>query len=169
MRKLSGGFFSSLYRVLLLIFFVLIIVIIAVTLWAFITKQSVPGAGLRRRDPDPQEVLRMVQKEKPAQNAVLFSEIGQLRLVTADPQPLTIILTPFFPYNGSDTAFQEELMYKTRSMRTIIQEYFAQSLQSNLKERGENAVKEDLITALNAELVLGSISNLYFSEYMFLE
>ncbi len=164
-RKKAEPFGSVLQKILVLLLLVLLVVIAVVTLWVFLTQPGKAGAGLRKTDPSPETIVT----EGKESGTAVFSELGRLRAVTADVPPATVVVTPFFPYPGNDTAFYEELMQKTRRMRVVIQEYFAGATRSELTERGESEVKKDILLLLNAELMLGSVNDLYFSEYMFLE
>jgi len=100
---------------------------------------------------------------------VIFGEIGVLRAITADRQPVTVVITPFFPYPADDPAFREELVQKTPAIRMAILGWFNAHTILEIGRIGEAGVKQELIGGINALLVLGRISIIYFDEYMVLD
>lgn len=152
-------------RFLFLLLIVMLLIVAGVTLWAFVSGAAAPGQGLRKRDPLPETAADRFSET----HEILFEELGRLRAITADDPPVTVIITPYFPYPEGDTAFQEELLQKTRQLRAIIMDYFAGVTMEELLARGEQAVKAELIHSMNSELVLGSVDRLFFSDYIFLE
>lgn len=99
----------------------------------------------------------------------IYTKLGQIRAVTGDDIPVTVIISPCFPYPEDDSAFCEELYQKNRKLKSVVVNYFAYKTQAYLLSAGEEIVKEELIEVLNRELVLGGISKLYLKEYIFLD
>jgi len=73
------------------------------------------------------------------------------------------------PADGmDDLAFREELVQKTRILRTSILGWFAAHSLSEINKLGEAGVKRELLVVINANLVLGRIEILYFDDFMVL-
>ncbi|MGL4981439.1 MAG: hypothetical protein ACRC4W_01040 [Treponemataceae bacterium] len=159
--KLQFTFFQ---KILLGIVAFILFIILFGTIFVFLTKKAQIGSGLRKTDPSPEQIIKTLNK-----NTSIYSDIGQLRLVTADMPPITIILTPYFPYSLEDSAFYEEILQKAKKLKTIFFEYFAHRTKNELLQLGETGIKEEIIALINMEFVLGSISTIYFEDYLFLD
>ncbi len=154
---------TNLNKILLLISSGICLFIIAVTAIALCTKNAHPGVGLRREDPSP----KSISKEKTA-----FNNIGQIRVFSKEDEnseKSVIVLTPWFEYDGRDTAFFEELDRKHRSLKSLITNFFASHTKSELLSLGEDKIKNELKAQVNENLVLGKISEIYFNDYLFLD
>ena len=154
----------TLNKILLLIIAGLLLFIIAFSAIALCTKNVHPGEGLRREDPNPSSV----SKSKTA-----FNEIGQIRTFTREEgdgtEKSVVLLTPWFEYDGTDTAFYEELDRKHLSTKSLITNYFSTRTKTELFQKGEEKIKEELKALVNDTLVLGKISKIYFNDYLFLD
>jgi len=153
----------SLNRILLCTAAALVLVIVIGTGIAFLTHDAVPGKYTRRADPAPQEI----------DGSAAFDEIGQIRTVTKPvnekKKGAILVITPWLSYPNGDTAFHEELSSKSRMIKACITGYFSRYTEKELLTNGEDTVKADLLHQINAQLVMGKITAVYFSEYMFLE
>ncbi|MBQ6780656.1 MAG: hypothetical protein IJP62_05420 [Treponema sp.] len=144
------------------------VVIILGTAVAIFSKKAVPGAGLRKNDPTPEQTAAIFQKQQKS----AFTKIGQLRTSTAPDENdnrSVIVITPWLEYAGNDAAFFEELDTKLRSIRASITNYFNNFTKDQLLFRGESLVKADLLFQINESLVLGKVTAIYFNEYQFLD
>lgn len=165
--------------VLLLVIAFLVFAIVSGTVWAFTSGHARHGAKVSgnpsvagrllfaggTRNPAREEVLA----SDPAGKTAIFGDIGMLRARTADNGPVTVVISPFIPYSADDIAFQEELVSKTRSIRTCILGWFASKKIKEIDGFGEVRVKAELVRSINSLLVLGKIDKIYFDEYMVLE
>lgn len=141
----------------------LLVIIVFGTLFALASHHR-PGSGLRHADPAPESVTGT------ANNA--FTSIGQLRTSSALDEKnhkVVIVITPWLAYEGNDKAFYEELDSKIRAIRSIITSYFPRFTEKQLYARSEEVIKSELLSAINATLVLGKVSAIYFNEYQFLQ
>lgn len=157
-------------RILVLVAAFLVLCIASGTLWAFLYG-STPQTGKRQslfdkgiRNPARAEVITTDSEESTA----VFGEIGLLRAVTADIEPATVVISVFLPYSSEDSAFQEELVQKTRVIRKSILAWFKARSLSSIVELGESGVKTELLREINSNLVLGQVRIIYFDEYMVL-
>lgn len=157
-------------KILLSVALVIVAVIISGTLIAFATNKAHPGASLRTIDPTPEESNII------SQNSQEFDSFVGLPRIRATTKPseqdeedrgTPLVLTLWFPYPKDDTAFYEELSRKSGTMTTLIVSYFAEHTERELRSRGEEKVKKDLLEILNTQLVLGKINSLYFTEYVY--
>lgn len=151
----------------------LIAAIILGTVIAFATGNANPGATLRAIEKPPAEDT--ANKNNSGASETTFTGIKQIRAVTK-PNPkkendtgTLVIITPWFTYPSEDTAFYEELSRKSGILRSSILIYFSQHTEEELSKLGEQKVKADLRNVLNNELVLGKISDIYFTDYIFFE
>ncbi|MGI5174659.1 flagellar basal body-associated FliL family protein [Treponema sp. OMZ 840] len=155
---------NKIQRICLFCSAILLSVLIFGTAAAFVSGKAKPGTDLRRKDPEPQVFEKKIQADK-----AVFSHIGSLRCATADNPPIPLVITVYFPYTAADKAFYEELSQKTRKIRFVITNYMEQYTRTELSDKGEQKLKADLTDLINRELVLGKITELYFSDYIFLE
>ena len=122
------------------------------------------------RRSDPQSV-----KNNSKDNTVSeFKEFGTLRAVTKPEKEefsngANLVVTPWFSYTNTDSAFYEELVQKKKSISTLMLNYFASKTQKQLFSDGEKKVKEDIKNMINEQLVLGKIQAVYFDDYIFLD
>ncbi|MBQ7157810.1 MAG: hypothetical protein IJS09_00075 [Treponema sp.] len=159
---------ADLNKILICVVFVLGVLIIGGTTVAVLTKRAVPGKGLRKDDPTPEQVSSIFQKK----HEKAFTKIGQLRSSTApdeNDRRAVVVVTPWLEYSGDDEAFYEELDTKLRSIKAIFMQYFINYTVDQLLSRGEALVKADLLSQINDELVLGKVTAVYFNEYQFLD
>lgn len=169
---------TALVAVLSAIAALMLIVIVAGTVWAFASGIAKPSVRRGTRDnPSAGELASGTVAGK-----AVFSDIGTLRLAlrkTAKAQggekspgdePLvTVILTPFIPYDGTDVPFREELVAKNRSLRAAIRAWFLSRTLEEIEALGEPAVKDALAREINSLLVLGSIETVWFTDYLTIE
>ena len=150
---------TLLWRVLLLLALTLVLVIAAGTVYALVfrpksTPASPPAAG-----PAP----------RVSPDAAIFTGLGRLRCPTAGDGPALVILQATFPYFPGDRPFAEELVSRLREFRSLTAAYFAALSPGDLRRKGEDEIKADLLANYNALLRLGQIQTLYFNEYMLIE
>ena len=99
----------------------------------------------------------------------VFSGIGRIRSVTAGSEGSTVVLSIAFPYNSQDAVFSEELASHIADFRAIAQGYFSSQTREDLQRKDEESIKAELLIRFNQILRLGSISALYFRDYMIIE
>jgi len=141
-------------------------VLLTGTLWAFASGRARPGSGAGSAG----RIMygSDVPKPDPDGRTAVFADIGVLRAKTADTEPVTVVVSPFIPYPSDDLAFREELVQKTRMLRTSILGWFAARSLSEIDKLGEDGVKRELLAVINANLVMGRVEVLYFDEFMVL-
>ncbi len=155
---------KKIYTIFICIAIGIVLIVIFGTAIAFVSGNANPGNSLRRQDPSPTIIANTSSDE-----TSVYSQIGLLRCSTADDPSIPLVVSPYFPYPTNDKAFYEEIFKKNLKLRSLIVNYFESYTQKELLDIGEQSVKQELITIINNELVLGSIDSLYFAEYIFLE
>ncbi|WP_230974457.1 hypothetical protein [Treponema vincentii] len=100
---------DKLFKLLRIVIIMLIAAIVIGTVVAFV-KKTKDRASVRQEEEAEAGTAYIPPKEY-----ALYGDLGQLRAVTADNPPITVVIKPFLEYKASDTAFQEELVTKKRS------------------------------------------------------
>ena len=95
----------------------------------------------------------------------IFDSLGRIRAKTVDERPAIIVVDMAFPYDQSDRQFREELTRKRADLRTAAAGFFSSKRAEELRPGNEAAVKAALRDTLNGLLSLGSIEEIYFSEF----
>jgi flagellar basal body-associated protein FliL len=104
-----------------------------------------------------------------SRDVAVFTGLGRLRCPTAGPSPATVILQAAFPYFPGDRPFSEELVSRIRDFRSLTAAYFGALQAEELRVKGEDEVKAELLAQYNALLRLGQITALYFNEFMLID
>lgn len=158
-------------RLLLGLIAVIAVTVIAVSAIA-LTEDQRP-AEYRRSDPQPEEIGKIYNRSPASGRQAAFTELGQLRVPlevqNSDGSTCTLLVTPWFAYPEEDSAFFEEISAKSRKIKAVISEYFIHKGRDELLAKGEPKIKEELLSYINGELVLGSITAVYFNEYLFID
>lgn len=159
-------FKEKLNKILIIIITVLAAIIIMGTAAGFISKKAVPGKNLRSSDPLPSK--NQIESLNKHNSAAIdaFTGLGKLRVGTSDGVP--VVITPWLAYPEGDTVFFEELSRKRLVISGVFIKYFQQYSQQQLLEFAEEKIKADLLSLINDQLVLGKISSVYFTDYIFL-
>jgi flagellar basal body-associated protein FliL len=154
-----------LYRVLLVIALALALVLAAGTGYAFIFRPGPPEAsGREALSPDSPPGL-----SNKAVDDRLFTGIGRIRALTAEPEAATVIISVIFPYASGDKVFSEELASRIGDFRLAIKDYFSSVSETELRGRDDETVKAELLRRFNSLLRLGRIEILYFDDYLIIE
>ena len=95
----------------------------------------------------------------------IYSDIGQLRALSSDALPATIVLNPYLEYDAQNIPLQEELVKKKELIRNKILFWFAHHTWLSVETLSESDIKKELLQAVNDELSLGSASSIYFAEF----
>lgn len=154
-NKLSKTF----YIVLLSILSCLILLIIIGTIFGIARSETNPvlrlGGNVRAQQHGTQDDIRV------------FAGLGRLRVQLVNSSTLLLMIA--FPYNANDTAFTEELAAKISDFRVIAANYFSALPEDAIIQINEEAAKLEILKRYNANLRLGSIETLYFSDMMVID
>lgn len=104
---------------------------------------------------------------------VAYFELGTIRVSCAaadsEESGSIMILSPWLAYPAGDTVFFEELSRKSGSIKGIFQAYFSARTKNQLLTETEEKISQIIIEEINADLALGKVSDIYFTDYLFLE
>jgi len=126
------------------------------------------------RSPAAGPVLKLGKTETFSKNQTtrnddirVFSGLGRLRIPLTSSS--TLILSIAFPYLANDIAFTEELAAKIGDFRKIAIDYFSSLPAEKTLQIDEETAKADILSLYNADLRLGRIETLYFSDMMIID
>jgi flagellar basal body-associated protein FliL len=97
----------------------------------------------------------------------VYKKLGKIRTSTKDGIPLVVSI--YFPFDKNDTEFYEEISVKNESLKAIISGYFVVYTYDDLKTKGENFIKEEILRKMNDKLVLSKIEELFFEEFVYFD
>jgi flagellar basal body-associated protein FliL len=97
----------------------------------------------------------------------IFSGLGRLRIPLSNSSIL--ILSIAFPYQADDTDFTEELAVKIGDFKQLATDYFSSLDDSKIIYLNEEEAKAEILKLFNANLRLGRIEALYFSDLMIID
>ena len=157
---------SRLNRVLVIIAAVLAGAIVLGSAAAFISRKAAFGKNLRDADPPPTEASVGSINRHSSEQIAAYTGLGTLRAVTSDG--ISVVLTPWLSYPEGDSVFYEELSRKRLVISGIFRAYFLGKSQDELLSVTEESLKAELLEKINAELSLGKIIQVYFTDYIFL-
>ena len=108
-----------------------------------------PGMNLRRSDPASVEQIKGADD-----NLSAFKEFTTLRIITmpnedSQGNASILVVTPWLSYEGSDSAFYEELVSRKRLFTSFFVEYFSSRSKNALLSIGEKNIKQELLDKFN--------------------
>lgn len=147
----------TLYIFLKYLLFALIIIIIAGSVFSLFKGKKAD------------EVIRPKSPSEIRGKKALYSDLGKLRIPTADKAGGTLVVFPVLEYNSEDKAFEEELVQKKEAIRKIIIDGFSKKTAYELYTMPETEVKKELLKDINSILNLSRIKRIYFKDFVILE
>ena len=158
---------ALLNKILIIIIAFLVAVIALGTLFAVLNKkQQTPEVLISQG----KAVSLMAPSDS---DEVAYYQLGTLRVSTAssdsEENGTIMVLSPWLAYPAGDTVFYEELSRKNGSLRGIFMAYFSARTKNQLLSETEEKIVQFLMEEINADLALGKISDIYFTDYLFLE
>ncbi|MBE6349383.1 MAG: hypothetical protein E7062_01325 [Spirochaetaceae bacterium] len=148
---------TTIQKVLSVLMVSIIFIILLVTFFVYFSPANSIGKNLRKADPSTQEL-------KKDNIHTLFFE--RLRSATQDEKPFSVIISPYLAYTKTDSAFEEELNKKKRHLQTLIVQFFQTKSYKELKNLSELTIKSILKEKINEQLIMGTIDDVYFDEYI---
>ena len=158
---------ALLNKILIIIIAFLVAVIALGTLFAVLNKkQQTPEVLISQG----KAVSLMAPSDS---DEVAYYQLGTLRVSTAssdsEENGTIMVLSPWLAYPAGDSVFYEELSRKNGFLRGIFMAYFSARTKNQLLSETEEKIVQLLIEEINADLALGKISDIYFTDYLFLE
>src|SRR5574344_1008897 len=158
-------------RIILYIIAGIVAILLIGTAIALVRHKTVPGVAYRKADPSPQKVINMSAKKDG--KVAAYTALGEIRTITkasdSSSSGVILVVSPWFAYSDGDSALFEELSQKDRQLKSIITTYLSTYTVKELHTFGEKKVKDDLLSRINEQLVLGKISAVYFDKYVYFE
>ena len=158
---------NLLNKILTAIIIFIIIVICCGTVFALLNKKNHTPEVLIARG----KAESLMAPSDTAEAA--YFDLGRLRISTADESSDSsgslLVLNPWLAYPAGDTVFFEELSRKSGIIRGIFQAYFSVRTKKQLLAETEEHIEAVIKEEINEELALGKISDIYFTDYIFLE
>ena len=158
---------NLLNKILFAIIIFLVVVIALGTIFAL----------LNRKNNTPEALISQGKAESlmaPADTTeATYFELGTLRISTAseesDENGCVMVLSPWLAYPTGDTVLFEEISRKSGAIKGIFQAYFSARTKNQLLTETEEYIEKVIKDEINADLALGKISDIYFTDYLFLE
>lgn len=135
-------------------------------------------SGLSKKESRKPEVLlqqgKAVNLSKPADTEIVsYYEIGSIRILTAQEEAkkngYVMVVNPWLAYPEGDTVFFEEIARKRGIVKGIVSSYFSAHTREDLLKITEVSVEQELLELINQQFSLGKISDIYFTDYIFLD
>jgi len=167
--------FSKTDKILLSIIAALLLILICGTITGLILNKGKLGKNLRDADPEPTAKEIESLNKRLDDKIAAYTGLGTIRTITApDPQNedetgTVVVLTPWLAYPEGDSVFFEELARKRLLISSCFTNYFSSKTKLELLSTKEDSIKETILNEINSQLSLGSISKIYFTDYIFLE
>ncbi|UTD06821.1 flagellar basal body-associated FliL family protein [Treponema denticola] len=147
----------KLYKFLKYVLFAIVLIIIVGSVFSLFKKKNTG------------EVLKPESPSEIRGKKALYSDLGRLRIPTADANSGTLVVFPVLEYNSEDKAFEEELVQKKEDIRKSLIDWFSQKTVYELYTMPENEVKKEVLAEINSILNLSRIKRIYFKDFVILE
>ena len=153
----------------------ILLCVIAVILLIILIGTIIGIAGKKKRTPEAlisqgKAVSLMAPSDT---DEVSYFELGTIRVSTASADSeeggTIMVLSPWLAYPAGDTVFYEELSRKSGSIKGSFQAYFSARTKNQLLTETEEKIVQILIEEINPDMALGKISDIYFTDYLFIE
>ena len=169
---------STFDKILTAVIAFIMIAIMCVTVVTLATQRGKPGKYLRDADPDPtpREIENL--NKKLDDKIAAYTGLGTIRCVTApdsgtadeqDEAGTVVAITPWLAYPEGDTVFYEELARKRMLISGVFTTYFSSRTKNQLLSTTEDKIKAEIMDQINGQMSLGKISQIYFTDYIYLE
>lgn len=165
---------KKLDKILSIIVIILLITIFAGTVFALL-KNKKSFQKQKQLISQGKAVSLMAPKND---NQFSYFNLGSLRVLTKPENDslqetqnmgTVLLVTPWISYPSDDTIFFEEISRKKTVIAGIIQDYFSDYSKLELLTQTEVKIEENLLLEINNHLSLGTINQIYFTDFIFLE
>jgi len=147
--------YKGIYKFLIYLIIFLVILIISGTLIAFLKVDNSP-----QNNETPIYSSHVLRGGK-----AIYGEFKQLRTISSDKEPATIVLNPFLEYDADNIPLREEIVQKKEELKNIITSWFLQRSWYSIETLKESDIKKALLTEINSNLKMGQVSAIYFEEF----
>lgn len=123
--------------------------------------------------PAPVTIVKAQTQVPQEEKLSSYKGLGKMRIVTeADKKTgkvSTVVTSAILSYTKDDQDFYEELSRKNPEIKSIFTTYFSSKTKTQLQEKGENRIKNELLSEINKNLVLNKVQDIYFEDFIFIE
>ena len=152
---LGLSMYKIIYKFLLCLIGFLLILIAGGTLIAFLgNRETLPANETPTYSP---YILR--------EGKSIYSEFKQIRIISSDKEPATIVLNPFLEYDADNIPLREEIVQKKEILKNAITSWFLQYSWYSIETQKESDIKKALLEEINKNLKMGYVSAIYFEEF----
>lgn len=95
----------------------------------------------------------------------IYSDLNQIRALSKDEIPATIVINPHLEYDAKNIPLQEELVKKKAKIKECILKWFSDKTWVNVEAQKEERIKKELLDEINRKLSMGKCSAIYFQEF----
>lgn len=165
---------KKLDKILSIIVIILLITIFAGTVFALL-KNKKSFQKQKQLISQGKAVSLMAPKND---NQFSYFNLGSLRVLTKPENDslqetqnmgTVLLVTTWISYPSDDTIFFEEISRKKTVIAGIIQDYFSNHSKQELLSQTEVTIEENLLLEINNHLSLGTINQIYFTDFIFLD
>lgn len=109
---------------------------------------------------------------------IAYFDLGRMRIIPELEEDekdnntslgTVMVITPWLAYPAGDTVFYEEISRKQPLIKSIFTTYFSEKSKNEILSMPEDKTIGFIMEEINAHLSLGKISNIFFTDYIFLE
>ena len=162
---------KKLNKILTIIILILVTIILAGTVFGLVKKITATPDKLISEG----KAENLLPPEETPDTS--YFELGTMRLSPeqegteedSEKMGTVMIITPWLAYPTGDTVFYEEIARKQSVIKSIFRSYFSQHTKTEILSETEEIITAKLLKQINDKLSLGRISNIYFTDYLFLE
>ena len=154
-----------------------ILLVIIGALIALIFCGTIIGVS-RKRTQTPQVLIskgKAINLAAPVNTEIIeYYDLSTIRIVTNPDKNKkedfgsAMVITPWLAYPKGDTVFFEEIARKQGALKAVFTQYFAEKTQAEILTLGVAKITSDLLAKLNSQLSLGKISDIFFTDFIFL-
>lgn len=105
-------------------------------------------------------------------DTISYFELGRMRIIPKieeDEEGTVMVVSPWLSYPAGDTVFFEELSRKQGVIKGVFISYFSSKTKNEILSLTEEKIITKLLADINKLLSLGKVSNIYYTDYIFLE
>ena len=159
------------------LYILIILLLITILMGTFITIYKNKKSITKQKQLISQgKAISLMAPKNNNQNS--YFNLGSLRVLTKPENDslqetqnmgTVLLVTPWISYPSDDTIFFEEISRKKTVIAGIIQDYFSNHSKQELLSQTEVTIEENLLLEINNHLSLGTINQIYFTDFIFLE
>ena len=158
---------SKLDKVLLYIIAGLIFILITGTIVGLISKKN-NSVEVLMSEGKLENLVEPIDTDE-----IAYFELGRMRIIpkldTDEEVATVMVISPWLSYPSGDTVFYEELSRKQGVIKGVFTTCFSSLTKDEILSLTEEKLINSLIDEINKKLSLGKISNIYYTDYLFLE